>query len=97
MKINLHSYFLMISVVVSLVAVGLILGSQKFSSIYGQVSSNITSTVCNADGTCITTICINNEPCHTIGSNSTMSMRQDNYTDKENKSIPFTQLPQVII
>ena len=41
------------------------------NSIYGQLQSNYTSRVCNADGTCITTTCINNEPCRTIKSNST--------------------------
>ena len=88
MKKNFHSYFL-IPALVSLIVLGLLFGSQKLPSIYGQVLSNSTSTVCNADGTCTTTICINNEPCHTIRSNSTMSMRQDNSTDNENKSNPF--------
>lgn len=82
---------------VSLIVVGLILGSQKLPSLLGQVQSNFTSTVCNADGSCTTTICINNEPCRTVSSNSTMSMRQDNSTDNENRSNPLTQLPQEII
>lgn len=96
MKTNFHSYFL-IPLMVSLIVLGLISGSQKLPSIYGQVISNFTSTVCNADGTCTTTICINNEPCYTIRSNSTMSMRRDDFTDNENKSTPLTQLPQQII
>lgn len=64
------------------------------NTIYGQVQSNITSRVCNADGTCITTICINSEPCRTIKSNSTSGTNQQNFTSNQNKTEPLKILPQ---
>jgi hypothetical protein len=62
------------------------------SSVYGQVQSNFTSNVCNADGTCITTICINNEPCHTVKSNSTSVTTGNNSTPNQNKTNPLLGL-----
>jgi hypothetical protein len=67
------------------------------NSIFGQVQSNITSTVCNSDGTCITTMCINNEPCRTIKSNSTSGMSQENLTGNQNKTEPLKLPPPQII
>jgi hypothetical protein len=66
---------------------------------YAQVQSNLTSSVCNPDGTCITTICINDEPCKTIKSNSTLSAGdQVNSSDQEgNETLPLSQLPQHFI
>jgi hypothetical protein len=64
----------------------------QMSSVYGQVQSNFTSSVCNADGTCITTICINNEPCHTVKSNSTSVTTGDNSTPNQNNTGPLTGL-----
>jgi hypothetical protein len=68
------------------------------SSLYGQVQSNFTSSVCNPDGTCTTTICINNDPCKTMKLNSTTGMgTEDNFNDDENETVPLAQLPQQII
>ena len=68
------------------------------SSLYGQVQSNFTSSVCNPDGTCTTTICINNDPCKTMKLNSTTRMgTEDNFNDDENETVPLAQLPQQII
>jgi hypothetical protein len=70
----------------------------SISSLYGQVQSNFTSSVCNPDGTCTTTICINNEPCKTMKLNSTMGTgTEDNFNDEENQTNPLAQLPQQII
>jgi hypothetical protein len=71
--------------------------SQNLPSIFGQVQSNFTSTVCNADGTCMTTICINNEPCKIIKSNSTMGTGQNSSNDDQNETSPLAKLPQQII
>lgn len=87
---------LVIASLIIIIDISLIEG-QELSPVYGQVQSNITSRVCNADGTCITTICINNEPCRTIKLNSTTGMTQDNSTGNEDKSNPLTVLPQQII
>jgi hypothetical protein len=79
-------------VVITLIFVG------ANSSLYGQVQSNFTSSVCNPDGSCTTTICINNEPCKTMKLNSTTGTgTEDNFNDDENETIPLAQLPQQII
>jgi hypothetical protein len=49
-----------------------------------EVVSNITSTVCIVDRSCVTTICINDEPCRSITSNSS-NIQQDN-SNEENKT-----------
>ena len=67
------------------------------NSIYGQLQSNYTSRVCNADGTCITTMCINNEPCRTIKSNSTSGNSQENSTSSQNETEPLKMPPGQII
>ena len=67
------------------------------NSIYGQLQSNYTSRVCNADGTCITTMCINNEPCQTIKSNSTSGTSQENSTSSQNETEPLKMPPGQII
>jgi uncharacterized protein YbaA (DUF1428 family) len=64
----------------------------------GQVQSNFTSSICNPDGTCMTTICINYGTCKTMKSISTTgTSKEDNYNDEENETIPLAQLPQQII
>lgn len=74
-----------------------ILESQKMQTVYGQVQSNFTSTICNADGTCITTMCINNEPCQTVKSNSTAGTSKDNSTANQNNTSPLIGLKERII
>lgn len=71
--------------------------SQKMQTVFGQVQSNFTSTVCNADGACITTMCINNEPCQTVKSNSTSDTAKDNSTTNQNNTSPLTGLKERII
>ena len=65
--------------------------------IYGQLQSNYTSRVCNADGSCTTTMCINSEPCRTIKSNRTSGNSQENSTDNQNKTEPLNMPPGQII
>jgi hypothetical protein len=48
-----------------------------------EVVSNVTSTICSVDKSCVTTICLNDEPCRSITSNSS-NIQKDNLTE-ENK------------
>ena len=50
-----------------------------------EVVSNTTSSIYSADRSCVTTICINDEPCRNITSNSS-GIQQINSTE-ENKVI----------
>jgi hypothetical protein len=77
--------------------VGLMILIFERSSVYGQLQSNYTSRVCNADGTCITTMCINSEPCRTIKSNSTSGNGQGNSTSNQNNTEPLNMSPGQII
>jgi len=87
MRNKLFSYILIPLVVI------LILLTFERNSIYGQLQSNYTSRVCNADGSCIT----NNEPCRTIKSNSTSGNSQENSTSNQNKTEPLNMPPGQII
>ena len=51
-----------------------------------NITSNITSTSCIDNQSCVTTICINNNPCHTFKSNSN-STANTNTTNNSNNSI----------
>ena len=84
--------YILIPLVASLIVV-----TFERNSIYGQLQSNYTSRVCNADGTCITTMCINNEPCRTIKSNSTSGTSQENSTSSQNETEPLKMPPGQII
>ena len=87
---------LFLYILIPLVASLIVLTFEQ-NSIYGQLQSNYTSRVCNADGTCITTMCINNEPCRTIKSNSTSVTSQENSTTIQNKTEPLKMPPGQII
>jgi len=93
---NKLNFYILVSVT-CLIVIIFALEVQKFHFIYGQVQSNVTSKVCMGDGTCVTTICINNEPCKTVKSNLTSSSSEDNSTDTENKSQPLSNLPGQIV
>ena len=54
-----------------------------------KIESNFTSTTCIDDKPCVTKVCINNELCHIITSNSTN--RANNSMRKKNISPPFPQ------
>jgi len=54
-----------------------------------KIESNFTSTPCVDDEPCVTKVCINNEPCHIITSNSTNTA--NNSMRKKNISPPFPQ------
>ena len=54
-----------------------------------KIESNFTSTTCIDDKPCVTKVCINNELCHIITSNSTNTA--NNSMRKKNISPPFPQ------
>lgn len=86
---------LFLYILIPLVA-SLIVFTFERNSIYGQLQSNYTSRVCNADGSCITTMCINSEPCQTIKSNPTSGSSQENSTSNQNKTEPLDLPGQII-
>ena len=87
---------LFLYILIPLIATLIVLTFER-NSIYGQLQSNYTSRVCNADGTCITTMCINNEPCRTIKSNLTSGTSQENSISCQNKTEPLKMPPGQII
>lgn len=91
-----YLYFLLIPVIAGVIIM-FVTGSFASISTYGQVRSNITSTVCNGDGTCITSICIDNQPCKTFSSNSTSTINNDNSTDNDNGEQQSTGPPEQVI
>lgn len=78
-----YPYLIFIPIVAGVVVM-LITGGFASRSTNGQIQSNITSTICNSDGACITSVCINNQPCKTFSSNSSSSNNNDNSTDNYN-------------
>ena len=87
---------LFLYILIPLVASLIVLTFER-NSIYGQLQSNYTSRVCNEDGSCITTMCINSEPCRTIKLNSTPDNSQVNSTSSQNKTEPLKMSPGQII
>jgi hypothetical protein len=57
----------------------LALGSSQLATSIAETRSQVSSSVCNADGMCHTTVCSDNQPCQSFPPNelSTMSMRLD--------------------
>jgi hypothetical protein len=58
-----------------------------------QLSGNMTSK-CNSDGECITVVCINDQPCETIMSNSSNGTELRDFLENKTK---VTLIPQEII
>lgn len=61
-----------------------------------EVASNFTSTICCANKSCVTTICINDEPCRSITYNSS-GIQQDNSTEENKDEIISPNFPLRII
>ena len=61
-----------------------------------EVASNFTSTICSANKSCVTTICINDEPCRSITSISS-GIQQDNSTEENKDEIISPNFPLRII
>jgi IS1 family transposase len=78
------NYFYLLTAVLGETLIALVFTIRNYQTTNAiEVVSKFTSTICNADKSCVTTICINDEPCRSITSNSS-SIRQDNSTE-ENK------------
>ena len=87
---------LFLYILIPLVASLIVLTFER-NSIYGQLQSNYTSRICNEDGSCITTMCINSEPCRTIKSHPTSGNSQENFTNNQNNTGPLNMPPGQII
>ena len=78
------SYFYLLIAVLCAVSIASVFTMRNYQTTNAiEVVSNFTSTICSDDKSCVTTICINDEPCRSITSNSS-GMQQDNSTE-ENK------------
>ena len=64
--------------------IGISLYQQRLQQIAGLTNS--TSTMC-VNGKCVTTMCIENEPCHTTTSNSTTNFPNDSTKNGNNNII----------
>ena len=60
-----------------------------------KIESNFTSTTCVDNKPCVTRICINNEPCHIVTSNSTNT--DNNSTNNKKKNAIAPSFPQASI
>jgi hypothetical protein len=81
------------SLILSLLSYSMVLiltiGSHQQQLQYARGITNSTSTIC-INGKCITTMCIDNEPCHTLTSNSTATAILDNSTkNKGNNTLTY--------
>jgi hypothetical protein len=61
-----------------------------------EVVSNITSTICSTEKSCVTTVCINDEPCRSVTYNSS-GIQQDNSTEENKDKIISPNFPLRII
>ena len=61
-----------------------------------EVASNFTSTFCSANKSCVTTICINDQPCRSITPNSS-DAQQDNSPEENKDRIISPNFPLRII
>jgi len=61
-----------------------------------EVASNFTSTFCSANKSCVTTICINDQPCRSITPNSS-DAHQDNSPEENKDQIISPNFPLRII
>jgi hypothetical protein len=61
-----------------------------------EVASNFTSTICSANKSCVTMVCINDEPCRSITS-ILSGIQQDNSTEENKDEIISPNFPLRII
>ena len=70
---------ILLSLIYSSIVLIFLLGYYQQRLQYAKGITNSTSTIC-INGKCTTTMCIDNEPCSTIASNSTTTNIPDNAT-----------------
>jgi len=90
-----HYSSLAVSILISLIVTLLSFENPVTMPGYAEVKSNFTSTQCSSNTTCITTICINNEPCYTVKSNSTNSSPENEDSNSTNDGGALNQLSQI--
>ncbi|HEX9317787.1 MAG TPA: hypothetical protein VF884_02510 [Nitrososphaeraceae archaeon] len=90
-----HYSSLAVSILISLIVTLLSFENPVTMPGYAEVKSNFTSTQCGSNTTCITTICINNEPCYTVKSNSTNSSPENEDSNSTNDGGALNQLSQI--
>ena len=65
------NYFYLLIAVLCAVSIALVFTMRNYQTTNAiEVASNFSSTICSANKSCVTTICINNQPCRSITSNS---------------------------
>ena len=88
-----YYFYLVIAFITILVAAIFTVYELNLAGASAQIESNSTFTKC-INGKCVTTntICITNQPCHTVRSNSTNADNNNNSTDDNNViTTPFSQ------
>jgi hypothetical protein len=77
------------SLILSLLSYSMVLiltiGSHQQQLQYARGITNSTSTIC-INGKCTTTMCIDNEPCRTLTSNSTTTIPDNSTKNKDNNT-----------
>ena len=91
---------LVLTILISLIVSLLTFENQLLFQGFAEIKSNFTSTQCSSNSTCITTTCINNQPCYTVKSNSTTSTSKNgnsNSTDNGSAQDQFSQIPNDLV
>ena len=91
------NYFYLLIAVLCAVLIALVFTMRNYQTTNAiEVVSNITSTICSANKSRVTTICINDEPCRSVTSNSS-GIQQDNSTEENKDKIISPNFPLRII
>jgi hypothetical protein len=91
------NYFYLLIAVLCAVSIALVFTMRNYQTTNAiEVASNFSSTICSANKSCVTTICINNQPCRSITSNSS-DIQQDNSTEENKDKIISPNFPLRII
>jgi len=90
-----HYPGLALTILISLIATLLTFENQLLFQGFAEIKSNFTSTQCSSNSTCITTTCINNQPCYTVKSNSTSSTSKNGNSNSTDNGSAQNQLPQI--
>ena len=91
------NYFYLLIAVLCAASIALVFTMRNYQTTNAiEVVSNFTSTICSANKSCVTTICINDQPCGSITSNS-RGTQQDNSTEENKDEIISPNFPLRII
>jgi len=86
---------LALTILISLIVTLLTFENQLLFQGFAEIKSNFTSKQCSSNSTCITTTCINNQPCYTVKSNSTSSTSKNGNSNSTDNGSAQNQLPQI--